>query len=170
MSTTPLVAFVKVDGVPVAASVNLVGRRSVEGCVTTYDEAFGRYSVGTLMLDFLARWSHASGRDFDMRPLFADYKARWANRETRHKTLFVFLSARGRLMEISFLATILKGLARRGTQGAKAIVFFSRMPRHVSAYPTSAMKKLVTSKKPRLVMHNRRHSSCDIDHSMTANH
>src|SRR6202022_1373907 len=60
LSTNPLVAFVKVDGVPVAAAVNLVGSRSVEGFITTYDEAFSTCSVGNLLTEFLVRWSHAN--------------------------------------------------------------------------------------------------------------
>jgi CelD/BcsL family acetyltransferase involved in cellulose biosynthesis len=143
MSTIPLVAFVKVNDVPVAASVNLVGSRSVEGFITTYDEAFGRYSVGNLLVEFVVTWSHANGRDFDFRPLFADNKARWANRETRHKTLFVFLSVRGRLMEIALLA---RGLARRGKRVAKGIVLFIENAKARFSLPD--IRKLVTRSLP----------------------
>ncbi|MFP3565410.1 GNAT family N-acetyltransferase [Paraburkholderia sp. SIMBA_030] len=103
LSTVPLVAFVKVEGVPVAASVNLVGSRTVEGFVTTYDEAFARCSVGALLAEFLVKWSHANGRDFDFRPLYAEYKANWANRRTWHETHVVMLRTRGRLAEFSLL-------------------------------------------------------------------
>lgn len=37
---TPFVSFVKVNGAPVAASVNLVGTRNIEYFITTYDENF----------------------------------------------------------------------------------------------------------------------------------
>jgi CelD/BcsL family acetyltransferase involved in cellulose biosynthesis len=100
---TPLVAFVKVEGAPVAASVNLVGSKSVEYFITTYDEAFSTYSVGALLVDFMVKWSHAHGRDFDFRPLHGDYKARWANCQTWHEKHLILLGARGRLAELPLL-------------------------------------------------------------------
>jgi CelD/BcsL family acetyltransferase involved in cellulose biosynthesis len=103
LPANPLVAFVKVAGVPVAASVNLVGSNSFEYFITTYDAAFGAYSVGALLVEFLIRWSHANGREFDFRPLHADYKARWANCETWHERLIVMLNTRGRLVELPLL-------------------------------------------------------------------
>jgi CelD/BcsL family acetyltransferase involved in cellulose biosynthesis len=109
LSTTPLVAFVKVDDVPVAAALNLVGPRSLEYCITTYDEAYADYSVGSLITHCLVHWSHANGRDFDFRYFYADYKAKWANHEKFFQTHLLFLNPRGRLAEISLLA----GLAPR---------------------------------------------------------
>ncbi|MGF6995547.1 hypothetical protein P3T25_003915 [Paraburkholderia sp. GAS32] len=50
----------------------------------TSDEAFLVYSPGILMQEFCMKWSHANGRDFDLRPFYAPYIARWANRETFH--------------------------------------------------------------------------------------
>jgi CelD/BcsL family acetyltransferase involved in cellulose biosynthesis len=102
-SSRPLVAFVKVDGVPVAATVNLVGSRSVESFMTTYDEAFSRYSVGNLLTEYQAKWSHAHGRDLDLRAFYADYKATWANRQSRYQNRLVFLRPRGRLIELLLL-------------------------------------------------------------------
>jgi CelD/BcsL family acetyltransferase involved in cellulose biosynthesis len=113
LSTTPLVAFVKVNGFPVAASVNLVGPRSFEYFITTYDEAFSIYSVGNLLIDFIVKWSHANGHDFDFRILHADYKARWADRETFHQTRIIFLSVRGRLLEISLLAAAISRVGHK---------------------------------------------------------
>ncbi|VTZ27776.1 conserved hypothetical protein [Methylocella tundrae] len=113
LSSIPLVAFVKVNGVPVAASVNLVGKSCVEGFFTTYDDAFRLYSVGTLLVEFLVKWSHANDLDFDFRPLEGSYKARWANSETRHKTRIIFLSPRGRLAEFSLLAGHMSRLAAK---------------------------------------------------------
>jgi CelD/BcsL family acetyltransferase involved in cellulose biosynthesis len=103
LQATPLVAFVKVEGVPVAASVNLVGSKSVEYFITTYEEAFGTYSVGALLVDFMVKWSHAHGRDFDFRPLHGDYKARWANCQTWHEKRLILLGARGRLVDLPLL-------------------------------------------------------------------
>ncbi|MGA7777425.1 MAG: GNAT family N-acetyltransferase [Paraburkholderia sp.] len=104
LSTTPLITYVKLDGRPVAASVNLVSPRSFEGFILTYDEALRDCSPGSLLQEFCVKWSHANGRDFDFRPLYSAYKARWANRETLHDTHTLFLTARGRLEEFALLA------------------------------------------------------------------
>jgi CelD/BcsL family acetyltransferase involved in cellulose biosynthesis len=103
LSTNPLVAFLKVDDVPVAASVNLVGSRSVEGFIITYDEAFSQCSVGNLLNEFQIWWSYASGRDFDFRFLYSEHKASWANCQTRYQTRIVFLRLWGRLVEFPLL-------------------------------------------------------------------
>jgi CelD/BcsL family acetyltransferase involved in cellulose biosynthesis len=79
LSATPLVTYIKVGGKPVAASFNLVGPKILEFFITTYDRTFNRYSPGILLLGYAARWALENGRDFDMRYLHADYKARWAN-------------------------------------------------------------------------------------------
>lgn len=120
--TTPLVTFLKLDGVPVAASVNLVGASHFEGFITTYDEAFAACTPGSLMHEFCMKWAHANGRDFDFRPIYTPYKARWANRETRHSTLSIFLTMRGRLAEFVLLdgywarvkGRLRESLARKG--------------------------------------------------------
>ncbi|CAG9192869.1 CelD/BcsL family acetyltransferase involved in cellulose biosynthesis [Paraburkholderia tropica] len=113
LSRTPLVACVKVEGRPVAASVNLVGAQSVEYFITTYDEAFGTYSVGNLLVEFIAQWAHAHRRDFDFRPLHGDYKLRWADRHSRHESRLVVLRARGRLIEALLLARVAKRVGRK---------------------------------------------------------
>jgi CelD/BcsL family acetyltransferase involved in cellulose biosynthesis len=113
LSTTPLVAFLKLDDVPVAAALNLVGPRSLEYFITTYDEAYANYSLGSLITHCLVHWSHANGRDFDFRYTYADYKARWANHEKFFQTHLVFLSSRGRLVEISLLAGLVPRIWRK---------------------------------------------------------
>ena len=101
LASTPLVASVQVNGKPVAASVNLVNARTVEYLITTYDEAFSVFSVGNLLIEYIAQWAQAHGRDFDFRPLHGDYKVRWADRETKHESRIVVLNARGRLIELA---------------------------------------------------------------------
>jgi len=136
LSATPLVAFVKVDGIPVAASVNLVGPKSVEGFITTYDEAFSTYSVGSLLVDFLVRWSFASGRDFDFRVLHAEYKARWANNITSYKMrTIIFLSVRGRIEEFYLLAAIFSGVVRRVRKIAVYVLETVKARMHRSLMP-----------------------------------
>jgi CelD/BcsL family acetyltransferase involved in cellulose biosynthesis len=127
LSTTPLVAFVKVNDVPVAAALNLVGLRSFEYFITTYDEGYANYSVGSLITYCLVHWSHANDRDFDFRFVYTDYKARWANHEIVVQTHLLFLSLRGRLAEISLLAGLVLRIwrrlgttARQGLAAAKA--------------------------------------------------
>lgn len=91
LSTIPLVAFVKVNDVPVAATVNLVGPRSFEYFITTYDQAFSRYSVGALLLGYLVHWSYDHHLDFDMRYAYEGYKARWGNEVTYCRTHLIYL-------------------------------------------------------------------------------
>jgi CelD/BcsL family acetyltransferase involved in cellulose biosynthesis len=120
LNTTPLVACIQVNGQPVAASVNLVGARSVEYLITTYDEAFGVFSVGNLLVEYIAQWAHANDRDFDFRPLHGDYKARWADRETRHESRIVVLNARGRLIELPLSWTQVKRVSRKAVSLVKS--------------------------------------------------
>jgi len=110
---TPLVTFVKVDGVPVAASVNLVGPRTIEYFITTYDEAYATCSVGNLLVDCIVRWAYANGRDFDFRPFFSVYKERWSNRKSRHESHFVMLTLRGRLAELPIAAAQARRVLRK---------------------------------------------------------
>ncbi|MEM5326411.1 GNAT family N-acetyltransferase [Paraburkholderia sp. JHI2823] len=111
--STPLVYFVKLDGTPVAASVNLVGPRSIEYFITTYDESYAACSVGNLIVDSMVRWAHASGRDFDFRPFFSAYKARWTNQKSRYESHFVILTLRGRLAELPLAAQQLRRVVRK---------------------------------------------------------
>jgi len=113
LQNIPLVAFVKVDGVPVAAALNLVGRRLLEYFVISYAPEFARYSVGNLLLEFLVKWAYDHGRDFDFRPLYADYKARWSNCRSWHETVTVVLSARGRLWEFSVVGAQIARVKRK---------------------------------------------------------
>ncbi|WP_254067816.1 GNAT family N-acetyltransferase [Burkholderia sp. L27(2015)] len=132
LSTVPLVTFIKVDGVPVAASINLVGPRTLEYWIFTYDEAYSRYSVGNLLTEFVARWTHANRRDFDMRVLYNEYKTYWANRETSHQTRCVLLSARGRVMEIRLLFYLISRVQRRlGKTVASALEKQARLARRL---------------------------------------
>ncbi|MEX3929456.1 GNAT family N-acetyltransferase [Paraburkholderia sp. BR10936] len=113
LAATPLVSFVKVNGVPAAASVNLVGPRSVEYFITTYDEAYAPYSVGNLLVDSIARWAYANGRDFDFRPFYSAYKERWSNHKSRHESHVVMLTSRGRFAEIPIAAAQIRRLLRK---------------------------------------------------------
>jgi CelD/BcsL family acetyltransferase involved in cellulose biosynthesis len=126
LSSTPLVAYIKVDGKPVAASINLIGPSTMEYFITTYDEAFGTYSVGNLLVEYLARWAHEHHRDFDFRPLHGDYKARWADRVTQHELRRVVLTARGRLIEVPLLWVLGIRIVRKVAKEAAKRVLPSR--------------------------------------------
>jgi CelD/BcsL family acetyltransferase involved in cellulose biosynthesis len=118
LSVNPLVIYLKLDGRPVAASVNLVSADSFEGFVTTYDESLSACSPGLLLQEYCVKWAHANGRDFDFRPFYAVYKARWANRVSRHETHTLFLSARGRLAEFALLS----GYMVRVVRGVRKVI------------------------------------------------
>lgn len=137
LSTTPLVTFLKLDDKPVAASVNLVGPRSFEGFVMTYDEALSACSPGSLLQEYCVKWSHANAHDIDFRPLYTAYKARWANRETLHDTHTLFLTARGRLGEFAlasgYIGCALRAIRRTlATRVKSATAFVSRSRRRTA--------------------------------------
>ena len=92
LRTTPLVAFVKVDGRPAAASLNAVGPKLMEGLIITHDQAFQRYSPGTLLLHYQAKWACETGREFDMLRHDADYKTHWATHMPVSRRHAIFLA------------------------------------------------------------------------------
>jgi CelD/BcsL family acetyltransferase involved in cellulose biosynthesis len=134
LATTPLVAFVKVDGVLVAASLNLVGSRTVEYFMSTYDEAFGSYSVGTILTDFLVKWSHANGFDFDFRPFHVNYKAEWAYEIKIYRTRTIFLTQRGRFLEVPLLGLQIFRVQRKFREFSAH--GFKTLKARISKYPT----------------------------------
>ena len=54
-----------------------------------------------------------NGRDFDFRPLHGDYKARWADRVTRHESLLLVLNLRGRLIELPLVWALAERVYRK---------------------------------------------------------
>jgi CelD/BcsL family acetyltransferase involved in cellulose biosynthesis len=118
LAVDPFVIYLKLDGRPVAASVNLVGADSFEGFVMTYDESLSDCSPGLLLQEYCMKWAHANGRDFDFRPFYAAYKLRWAARVSRLETHTFFLSARGRLAEFALLSAYIA----RAVRGARKVI------------------------------------------------
>lgn len=115
LTTTPLVAFIKCDGVPVAASLSWIGDDIHEWCITAYDDVYHRYGVGILLLEFLVNWSHARRLDFDFRFFETDYKDRWATQHTTQRMRYVFLNRFGRAHEIHmFMVASIASLRHRG--------------------------------------------------------
>jgi CelD/BcsL family acetyltransferase involved in cellulose biosynthesis len=113
LANTPLVSFVKVNGTPAAAVINLVGGDTVEYAICTYDPTFKDCAVGFLMLRYLIEWSYAHGKNFDFRPVYADYKERWSTRQTWHETQLIFLNSRGHLLDLALLCTYSVRAARK---------------------------------------------------------
>jgi CelD/BcsL family acetyltransferase involved in cellulose biosynthesis len=137
LSVDPFVIYLKLDGRPVAASVNLVGAESFEGFVMTYDESLSACSPGLLLQEWCMKWAHANGRDFDFRPFQAAYKLRWASRVSRLETHTFFLSVRGRLAEFSLLSAYI-GRAARGV--TKVIARRVRLPKRARSEKTSKLR------------------------------
>ena len=100
LATVPIVAFVKVDGVPIAACLNVVDESTIEYVMPALDPVWSHYAPGVLLVEFCAQTALGTGRDFDFRMLQADYKDRWANRSETVLTYTFPLSWRGRLYGI----------------------------------------------------------------------
>ncbi len=119
----PLVAAVRLDGVPIAASVCLVGPRAVEYLVTTFDPRYRTCSPGKLLLGFLARWAIERGLELDLRIVPAAYKERWPVERRAHVTRTVMLTTLGRVPrpgEVIMAARARLGRLRRSVSGAAA--------------------------------------------------
>lgn len=67
------------DGKPVAAFLATIDRTRIEMLVTSFDPDYSRFSPGMLLIEDVVRWSYNHGLSFDMRPLWLEYKERWAN-------------------------------------------------------------------------------------------
>jgi CelD/BcsL family acetyltransferase involved in cellulose biosynthesis len=121
LRATPLVAFVKVGGRPAAASLNAVGPTLMEGLIIAHDQAFQRYSPGTLLLHYQAKWACETGREFDMLRHDADYKTHWATHmpvSRRHAIFLASNSVRGLTVFIGLAMHKLGELCARKFGGA----------------------------------------------------
>jgi CelD/BcsL family acetyltransferase involved in cellulose biosynthesis len=98
LTNLPLVTYLKLNGTPIAASVNLVGGSSSEYFTTTYDEKYSRYSPGEQLIEFCIKWCIDHRKDFDLRPLPGDYKERIADQRILVTSYAVFISLKARLL------------------------------------------------------------------------
>jgi CelD/BcsL family acetyltransferase involved in cellulose biosynthesis len=96
LSNTPMVSYLKLDGTPIAASINLVGTKSVEYFITTFNNDFALYSPGKLLIEQCVRWALLNRRNFDFRILHGDYKARWSDTQAAYNTYTLYLTRWGR--------------------------------------------------------------------------
>ncbi|HXC56166.1 MAG TPA: GNAT family N-acetyltransferase [Rhizomicrobium sp.] len=113
LSNAPMISYLKLDGTPIAASINLIGPSSVEYFITTFNDDFAPYSPGKLLIEHCVQWSVLNRRNFDFRILHGDYKARWSNSQTTYNTYTLFLTRRGRLKSRLVAAERLAGRGRR---------------------------------------------------------
>ncbi|HXZ17879.1 MAG TPA: GNAT family N-acetyltransferase [Roseiarcus sp.] len=93
----PVVAAVRLDGVPIAAALCLVGPRAVEYHATTFDPKYASCGPAQLLVRFLAQWALDRGLDFDFGMTVYDYKRKWTEDTRTYVTRRVMLTARGRI-------------------------------------------------------------------------
>lgn len=87
----------KLNGKLVAAELDNVDRRRVEGFVCTYDPGFARYAPGQLLRKEMVRWAFAHGLDFDWRLGEETFKLEWASHSSRASSYVLARNERGRL-------------------------------------------------------------------------
>lgn len=83
------------DGKPVAAFLATIDRTRIEMLVTSFDPEYARFSPGMLLIEDVVRWGYAHGLSFDMRPLWLEYKERWANETVTVTTFRAPLTPKG---------------------------------------------------------------------------
>ncbi|CAH2599910.1 GNAT family N-acetyltransferase [Rhodovastum atsumiense] len=113
LSRSPFVAAMRMDGCFVAAGIAMIGSKSVELYIITYDTEFKKYSPGILLIDYLACWAYNNKLNFDFRILEYDYKSRWSNAQTEYCKSFVFLSKFGHALEIPLFISRIKYHAKK---------------------------------------------------------
>lgn len=133
LSTYPLISFVKCDGVPIAAQVNLISDTLFEFFITGYDPAYGHCSPGELLIEWSVKWAFDNDKDFDFRILESAYKKRWSDKVIHNVSRDIRLTlagkaysngahllrrgrriySRGSQMAGAFLSKIIPGVRRR---------------------------------------------------------
>jgi CelD/BcsL family acetyltransferase involved in cellulose biosynthesis len=83
------------DGVPVAAQLNIIDGTRVESLIATYDDRYSRFSVGNIVNDECLRWALERGLDFDFRLGDQSFKLVWAKRQRDIASFQVLTGARG---------------------------------------------------------------------------
>jgi CelD/BcsL family acetyltransferase involved in cellulose biosynthesis len=85
----------RLDGKLVGAQLNAIDGKRVEFLIGAFDEQWGRYSPGELLMQQCLCWAFENGLDFDFRIGSEPYKLNWARRDTITSDWQVALSARG---------------------------------------------------------------------------
>jgi CelD/BcsL family acetyltransferase involved in cellulose biosynthesis len=79
-TNVPLVAYLKLNGRPIAGLLNLVGDSRVEFFITAHDEDYWPYSPGEQLIEFLLKWCIENRKDADLGITRSDQKERLADR------------------------------------------------------------------------------------------
>lgn len=108
----------KLNGRLVAAELDNVDQRRVEGFVCTYDPAYARYAAGQLLRKEVVRWAFEHGLDFDWRLGGEAFKREWASHSAMASTYVLPRNRRGRLFGAYLAART--SLAYRAPQGLRA--------------------------------------------------
>jgi CelD/BcsL family acetyltransferase involved in cellulose biosynthesis len=120
LADLPLVAYLKLDGRPIAGLLNLVGEISLEFYITAYDETFWQYSPGEQLIEFLLQWCLENRKNADFRRAATDYKERVADRQTLFSSYAFDLSPKARLLSRPLFR--LENTLRRAPRKAQAMV------------------------------------------------
>ncbi|WP_244817773.1 GNAT family N-acetyltransferase [Caballeronia sp. Lep1P3] len=73
-----LLFALSVDDVPVAVNLVAVEKTCVRGMQAAFDDAYGKYTPGAILLEHVVKWAFDSNRDFDFGAGGGKYKSVWA--------------------------------------------------------------------------------------------
>jgi CelD/BcsL family acetyltransferase involved in cellulose biosynthesis len=116
----PLVAYLKLNGRPIAGLVSLIGDSRVELYITAFDENYWQSSPGEQLFEFMLKWCVENRRDADFRRSATDYKERVADRRTLFSSYAFDLSPKARLLSRPLFR--LGNTLRRAPRKAEAFI------------------------------------------------
>lgn len=76
------------DGRPIAVNLVAVERDTIHGIQAAFDEAYGKFTPGSLLLEHIVKWAFDSRRDFDFGAGGGKYKTVWAGESCYSSTDF----------------------------------------------------------------------------------
>lgn len=83
-----LLFALSVDDVPVAVNLVAVEKTCVRGMQAAFDDAYGKYTPGAILLEHVVKWAFDSNRDFDFGAGGGKYKSVWAGESSYASTDF----------------------------------------------------------------------------------
>ncbi|SAK75848.1 hypothetical protein AWB79_04517 [Caballeronia hypogeia] len=105
---------------PIAVNLIAVEKRTVHGVQAAFDDAYGKFTPGAVLLEYVVKWAFESGRDFDFGAGGGKYKTVWAQGSCYSRTDFrIAMSQWGR---VAFLISDLRRWYRsRAVNRAKPV-------------------------------------------------
>ncbi|MGT2472192.1 GNAT family N-acetyltransferase [Paraburkholderia terrae] len=86
------------DQKPLATTIVGMGKSSVKGLITGFDEEFSKYSPGHLVVEHMVKWAYDHNFDFDFGVGTEPFKAYWSrNNESQYASVEIPASAWGRV-------------------------------------------------------------------------